>query len=49
MDTINLDDEDISNIVYEVVNAKAASMEFEGKRAPKPIERKKKNTGKNKK
>ena len=42
MDTINIDDEDVSNIIYEAVNAKAASIEFEGKRAPKPIERKKK-------
>lgn len=34
MDTINLDDEDITDIVYEVVNAKAASLENAGKRAP---------------
>lgn len=45
METINLEDEDIDSIVYEVVNAKAASKELSGKRAPKPIERKR-NGGK---
>lgn len=44
MDTINLADEDIDSIVYEAVNAKAASIEFEGKRAPKPMERKRKKS-----
>ena len=34
MDTIHLEDEDVSQIVYEVVNAKAASLENEGKCAP---------------
>ena len=43
MDTINLEKEDIESIVYEVVNAKAASKENQNKRAPKPICRKKKN------
>ncbi len=40
MDTIDLSKEDISSIVYEVVNAKAARQEDASKRAPKPIERK---------
>lgn len=40
MDTIDLSKEDISSIVYEVVNAKAARQEDADKRAPKPIERK---------
>ncbi len=39
MDTINLDEEDVSNIVYEVVNAKAASHENRHKRAPIPSAR----------
>lgn len=43
MDTIDLEKEDIESIVYEVVNAKAASDENKNKRAPKPINRKKKN------
>lgn len=42
MDTIHLEDEDISQIVYEVVNAKAASSQNQGKRAPVPPKRKKK-------
>lgn len=42
MDTIDLDKEDIESIVYEVVNAKAASDENKNKKAPKPITRKKK-------
>ena len=41
MDTINLDEEDVSQIVYEVVNAKAAKPEYKGKRAPIPLQRKK--------
>ena len=36
MDTIDLDKEDIESIVYEVVNAKAASDENKNKKAPKP-------------
>lgn len=40
---IDLAEEDISTIVYEVVNAKAASPENQGKRAPKPQTRKPKN------
>lgn len=42
MDTINLADEDVSQIVYEVVNAKAANHHNQGKRAPTPPQRKKK-------
>lgn len=42
MDTIHLENEDISQIVYEVVNAKAASPENQGKRAPIPTPRKRK-------
>ena len=41
MDTIDLSKEDIDSIVYEVVNAKAASAE--NKKAPKPISRKRKS------
>lgn len=41
MDTIDLEKEDINSIVYEVVNAKAASAENKDKRAPKPRTRKK--------
>lgn len=41
MDTINLDEEDVSQIVYEVVNAKAAKPEYKGKRASIPLQRKK--------
>lgn len=41
MDTIDLAKEDIASIVYEVVNAKAASAENRAKRAPRPISRKK--------
>lgn len=40
MDAIHLEDEDVSQIVYEVVNAKAASLENQGKRAPIPTKRK---------
>lgn len=42
MDTIHLEDEDVSKIVYEVVNAKAASSENQGKRASVSSQRKKK-------
>mgnify|MGYP002794523191 CR=1 FL=1 len=41
MDTIDLSKENIDSIVYEVVNAKAASAE--NKKAPKPILRKRKS------
>ena len=34
MDTIDLEKEDISQIVYEVVNTKAASPDNKDKRAP---------------
>ena len=37
MDIIDLSKEDIDSIVYEVVNAKAASAESKDKKAPKPI------------
>jgi transposase len=40
MDTIDLEKEDISKIVYEVVNTKAASIENQGKRAPEIKKRK---------
>lgn len=40
MDTINLENESIDDIVYEVVNAKAASCDNQGKRAPIPRRRK---------
>ena len=40
LDTIDLSKEDVSTIVYEVVNAKAAGSENQGKRAPKPRTRK---------
>lgn len=43
LDTIDLSKEDVSAIVYEVVNAKAASPENKGKRAPKPRTRKPKD------
>lgn len=36
LDDIDLEKEDISQIVYEVVNQKAASQENKDKRAPKP-------------
>lgn len=36
--------EDINSMVYEVVNAKAASKENKDKKAPKPIARKRKST-----
>ena len=39
LDSIDLATEDIDQIVYEVVNAKAASEEQSSKRAPKPIKR----------
>lgn len=42
MDTIHLEDEDIGKIGYEVVNAKAASSQNQGKRAPASSQRKKK-------
>ena len=42
MDTIDLEKEDVSKIVYEVVNAKAASPENKGKRAPEAKKRKRK-------
>ncbi len=41
MDTINLEEEDIASIVYEVVNAKAASLENMSKRAPETRKQKK--------
>lgn len=40
LDDIDLEKEDISQIVYEVVNHKAASQENKDKRAPKPRTRK---------
>lgn len=40
MDTIRPEDEDVSEIVYEVVNAKAAGLQNQGKRAPIPTKRK---------
>lgn len=40
MDTIDLEKEDISSIVYEVVNAKAASSENKDKRAPETRQQK---------
>lgn len=43
MDTIDLEKEDISKIVYEVVNAKAASPENKCNRAPEVKMRKRKN------
>ena len=43
MDTIDLSKEDIDSIVYEVVNAKAASAENKDKKAPEPISRKRKS------
>lgn len=43
MDTIALEEEDVNKIVYEVVNAKAASPENIGKRAPEIKNRKKRN------
>ena len=42
LDEIDLEKEDINQIIYEVVNHKAASIENEGKRAPKPRTRNKK-------
>ncbi len=42
MDTIHLDEEDVSQIVYEVVNHKASKPVDKGKRAPIPTKRKKK-------
>jgi transposase len=44
METIDLEKEDIRQIVYEVVNAKAASDENKGKRAPEPKTRSRKST-----
>ena len=43
MDTIDFSQEDIDSIVYEVVNAEAASAESKNKKAPKPISRKRKS------
>jgi hypothetical protein len=43
MDTINLEDEDVKQIIYEVVNAKAVNPENKSKRAPIPTQRKKKS------
>ncbi len=43
---IDLATEDIDQIVYEVVNAKAASEELSCKRAPKPIKRSPKKSAK---
>ena len=40
MDTIDLEKEDINSIIYEVVNAKAASVDIKDKRAPESIKRK---------
>ena len=40
LDDIDLEKEDISRIVYEVVNHKAARAEDQDKRAPKPKTRK---------
>ena len=40
MDTIDLDKEDVANIIYEVVNAKAASLENQDKRAPETRQQK---------
>ena len=40
MDSIDLAKEDIDSIVYEVVNAKAASAENKNKKASKPFSRK---------
>jgi len=42
MDTIDLEKEDVNKIIYEVVNAKAASPSNKGKRAPVPKKRKSK-------
>lgn len=45
MDTIDPEKEDISNIVYEVVNSKAASPDNKDKRAPERKKRKSKDQG----
>lgn len=42
LDDIYLEKEDINQIIYEVVNQKAASIENERKRAPKPCTESKK-------
>jgi transposase len=47
MDTIDPEKEDVSKIVYEVVNAKAASIENKEKRAPEIKKRKRKNQNAN--
>lgn len=47
MDTIHLEEEDISKIIYEVVNAKAASPDNKGKRAPEAKKRKRKKQASN--
>ena len=49
LDSIDLVTEDIDQIVYEVVNAKAASEELSCKRAPKPIKRSPKKVCQNRK
>ena len=46
LDSIDLATEDIDQIVYEVVNAKAASEGLSSKRAPKPIKRSPKKSAK---
>ena len=46
LDSIDLATEDIDQIVYKVVNAKAASEELSCKRAPKPIKRSPKKSAK---
>jgi len=45
MDTIDPEKEDVSKIIYEVVNAKASSIENKGKRAPEIKKRNKKLVG----
>jgi len=45
LDEIDLAKEDISKIVYEVVNRKAALPQFQTKRSPEPRTRKKKSDG----
>ena len=47
MDIIDLEKEDVSKIIYEVVNAKAESIENQGKRAPEIKKRKRKNQDSN--
>ena len=45
LDDINIEEEDINKIVYEVVNRKAAKPDDRDKRAPEPIKRNSKNSG----